>query len=236
MSLTASIEQISWTFCALSHKLSWLLALLRLCCYLKVARIHSELEGMQLTEGAQTTGQVVDVFDASCDACHDDCTMFLHLGVANIQIGPPVGEVGLGLRVGHQHPEGWKQKQGEKKLKRTSAWSTCPYIDFFKGCVTIIIRCMNTTWILPAQSFSANLGSLGLNFAPQGLHTGLVCVRETHICLGVSTERENGSRDATQVDSSKRLYIKPDCTTPVNRIQTTPPIKKLPELFPAGLI
>lgn len=73
---------------------------------------------MQLTEGAQTIGQVVDVFDASCDACHDDCTMFLHWGVVNIQIGPPVGEVGLGLRVGHQHPEVWKQKQGEKKKRQ----------------------------------------------------------------------------------------------------------------------
>lgn len=87
---------------------------------------------------------------------------------------------------------------------------------------------MSMTWFLPAQSFAANLGSLGLNFGPQGPHTGLVCIRETHICLGVSTERENGSRDAAEVDFSKRLYIKPDGTTPVNRIQTTPPIKKLP--------
>lgn len=91
---------------------------LRLFCYLEVARIHSELEGMQLTEGAHTAGQVVYVFDGSCDACHDDCAMFLHLGMANIQIGPPVGKVGLGLRVGHQHPEGWKQKQEKKNETR----------------------------------------------------------------------------------------------------------------------
>ena len=97
---------------------------------------------------------------------------------------------------------------------------------------------MSMTWILPAQSFGANLGSLRLNFGPQGLHPGLVCVRETHVCLGGSTERENGSRDAAaaEVDFPKRLYIKPDGTTPVNRIQTTPPIKKLPELFPAGFL
>lgn len=91
--------------------------LLRLFCYLKVARIHSELEGMQLTEGAHTRGQVVDVFYASGDACHDDTTMFLHLGMVNIQIGPPVGKVGLGLRVGHQHPEGWRQKPGKNETR-----------------------------------------------------------------------------------------------------------------------
>ncbi len=79
-------------------------------CYLKVGRIHPELEGMQLTEGAQTTGQVIDAFDGFRYASHDDRTMFPHLWGLRSQILPPMGKVGLRLRVGNQHPEEHRQE------------------------------------------------------------------------------------------------------------------------------
>lgn len=47
---------------------------------------------------------------------------------------------------------------------------------------------------------------------------------------------KNGSKDAAEVDPSRRLYIDPNGTTPLYQIQTTPPIKKLLELFIASFI
>lgn len=79
-------------------------------CYLKVGRIHPELVGMQLTEVAQTRGEIINAFDGLRHASHDDRTMFPHLWALRIQILPPVGKVGLGLRVGNQHPEEHKHK------------------------------------------------------------------------------------------------------------------------------
>lgn len=73
--------------------------------HLKVGRIHPQLEGMQLAEVAHTTDKIINAFDGLPHASHDDCAMFLHLRGLRVQFLAPVGKVGLGLRVGNQHPE-----------------------------------------------------------------------------------------------------------------------------------
>uniref|UniRef100_A0A3B3B4H3 Uncharacterized protein n=1 Tax=Oryzias melastigma TaxID=30732 RepID=A0A3B3B4H3_ORYME len=69
--------------------------------YLEVGRIHSQGEGVQLTEVQQTCCQVVDFGHGISNSSHHSLAVLLHRGRAGAQV-LPVGEVGLGLGVHSQ--------------------------------------------------------------------------------------------------------------------------------------
>uniref|UniRef100_A0A669F2K3 Hemoglobin subunit alpha-B n=1 Tax=Oreochromis niloticus TaxID=8128 RepID=A0A669F2K3_ORENI len=71
--------------------------------YLEVSRVHSQSEGVQLTEAQKTTGEIVNFADSISNCSHHGCSVFPHRGRAGAQV-LPVGEVSLGLRVHCQHP------------------------------------------------------------------------------------------------------------------------------------
>uniref|UniRef100_A0A3B4FAQ1 Uncharacterized protein n=1 Tax=Pundamilia nyererei TaxID=303518 RepID=A0A3B4FAQ1_9CICH len=66
--------------------------------YLEVSRVHSQSEGMQLTEAQKSSGQIVNFADSISNCSHHGCSVLLHRGRARAQV-LPVGEVSLGLRV-----------------------------------------------------------------------------------------------------------------------------------------
>uniref|UniRef100_A0A3P9D4J8 Uncharacterized protein n=1 Tax=Maylandia zebra TaxID=106582 RepID=A0A3P9D4J8_9CICH len=71
--------------------------------YLEVSRVHSQSEGVQLTEAEKTTGEIINFADSISNCSHHGCSVLLHRGRAGAQV-LPVGEVSLGLRVHCQHP------------------------------------------------------------------------------------------------------------------------------------
>uniref|UniRef100_A0A7N5ZUD8 Uncharacterized protein n=1 Tax=Anabas testudineus TaxID=64144 RepID=A0A7N5ZUD8_ANATE len=71
--------------------------------HLEVSRVHSQSEGVQLTEVQQTCSQIVDFGHSFSNSSKDGLSVLLHLGRAGAQV-LPVGEIGLGLWVHHQHP------------------------------------------------------------------------------------------------------------------------------------
>lgn len=72
--------------------------------YLEVSGVHTQSEGMQLTEAQETCRQIVDLLHSISNSTHHGLSVLPHRGRAGAQI-LPVGEVSLGLRVHHQHPE-----------------------------------------------------------------------------------------------------------------------------------
>uniref|UniRef100_A0A8C2XBT6 Uncharacterized protein n=1 Tax=Cyclopterus lumpus TaxID=8103 RepID=A0A8C2XBT6_CYCLU len=66
--------------------------------------VHSQSEGMQLTEVQETRIQVVNFGHGLCNSTHHALSVLLHRLRSRAQV-LPVGEVGLGLWVDHQHPE-----------------------------------------------------------------------------------------------------------------------------------
>lgn len=71
--------------------------------YPEVSGVHSELEGVQLAQFGQSTTEVIDLSHGISNGSHDGGSMLPHLRRVRAQIGP-VRKVGLGLRVGDQHP------------------------------------------------------------------------------------------------------------------------------------
>lgn len=71
--------------------------------YLEVGRVHTQSEGMQLTEGQQTICQVVDFAYSIGNSAHQGLSMLLHRARVGAQVFP-VGEVNFGLWVRHQEP------------------------------------------------------------------------------------------------------------------------------------
>ncbi|KAG7223174.1 hypothetical protein INR49_015782, partial [Caranx melampygus] len=70
---------------------------------LKVSRVNPQSEGVQLTQAQETSFQIVEFGHSISDSVHHGDSVLLHRGRAGAQV-LPVGEVGLGLRVDHQHP------------------------------------------------------------------------------------------------------------------------------------
>lgn len=66
--------------------------------YLEVSRINSQLEGMQLAQGEQSTEKIIDFFNSQAKSSNNFLSMVSHWSRAGRQVAP-VGEVGLGLRV-----------------------------------------------------------------------------------------------------------------------------------------
>lgn len=73
------------------------------CQYLEVSRVHSQSEGVQLTEAEKTTGEIINFADSISNCSHHGCSVLPHRGRAGAQV-LPVGEISLGLRVHCQHP------------------------------------------------------------------------------------------------------------------------------------
>lgn len=71
--------------------------------YLEVRRVHSQSEGVQLTEAQKSAGQIVNFADSISNCSHHGCSVLLRRGGAGAQV-LPVGEMGLGLGVRCQHP------------------------------------------------------------------------------------------------------------------------------------
>lgn len=82
--------------------------------HLEVSRVHTQGEGMQLTEVQKTCFQVVDFGHSKCNSTHHSYPVLLGAGREGAHV-LPVGEVSLGLRVHDQHP-------GQKKTTRVSAF------------------------------------------------------------------------------------------------------------------
>lgn len=80
--------------------------------HLEVGRVHTQSEGVQLTEVQETSFQVVDLGHSVSNSSHHSPAVLLHIGRGGAPV-LPVGEVSLGLRVNSQHP-GWKRKTSMK--------------------------------------------------------------------------------------------------------------------------
>lgn len=77
--------------------------MISLTLHLEVGRVHTQSEGMQLTEGQKTSFQVVDFGHSICNSFHHSYSVLLRRGRGGAQV-LPVGEVSLSLRVHRQHP------------------------------------------------------------------------------------------------------------------------------------
>uniref|UniRef100_A0AAX7VXQ2 Uncharacterized protein n=1 Tax=Astatotilapia calliptera TaxID=8154 RepID=A0AAX7VXQ2_ASTCA len=71
------------------------------CQYLEVSRVHSQSEGVQLTEAQKTTGEIINFADSISNCSHHGCSVLLHRGRAGAQV-LPVGELFWGQTVSNQ--------------------------------------------------------------------------------------------------------------------------------------
>ena len=189
--------------------------------HLEVVGIHTECEGVQLTELAHGAGEIIDVFHGHAYGCHDDSSVLLYFRGFSIQISPPVWEVGLGLRVGNQHPKEYKTHTIQNEL-----W------QWYNSKVGF-----NYTWIsyLPRASAPSSL-AFGSALAHRALTRALSFAERLMAAFAFQRFRENmDQKKLWRRVLSKSLYIKPNSATPVDQIQTTPPIKKLRDVFIASL-
>lgn len=72
--------------------------------HFEVDRVHTELLGVEVAELGESTRDVIDVVDSLNQCTHDLLAVRLDLSGAVVQV--EVGEVGLGWRVGGEHPGG----------------------------------------------------------------------------------------------------------------------------------
>lgn len=72
--------------------------------HFEVDGVHAELLGVEVAELGESTRDVIDVVDGLNQCTHDLLAVRLDLSGAVVQV--EVGEVGLGWRVGGEHPGG----------------------------------------------------------------------------------------------------------------------------------
>uniref|UniRef100_A0A3B4FZH9 Globin domain-containing protein n=1 Tax=Pundamilia nyererei TaxID=303518 RepID=A0A3B4FZH9_9CICH len=70
--------------------------------YLEVCRVHSQSEGVQLTEAQKSSDQIINFADSISNCSHHGCSVLPHRVRTGTQV-LPVGEVSLGLGVHCQH-------------------------------------------------------------------------------------------------------------------------------------
>ena len=98
--------------------------------HLEVGRVHTQSEGVRLTEGQKTSFQVVDFAHSESNSVHHSDAVFLGRGRGGGLV-LPVSEVSLGLRVRCQHP-GWRKQAMDQAVEMNQSWSRlhqwCSYL------------------------------------------------------------------------------------------------------------